>query len=297
MSLESRTTYLWQWNTGQRLIVDYPVGTVVDFTANQADAIAREAYNEGGTIYVDIPNILLQSAGRLYIYVQCMEADHITTILDACFAIRGQPKPPDYISDEAEALTWHQLDERLSRLEEAGAGGPSDAVRYVPQELNPEQKEQARKNIGAASDHEDQPELIERIEISSGRKTVEKSAEPDGTPYHFKSVSVAVKIPVSADAAKELTVSLRWTNGDQDVFRFGPVGDPMQEKICSVYLACRDGVRQGSFSVRKDGITQSQTIEVIPTAAAISSICIEAGGKGLENKSSIEIRAVREEKM
>lgn len=123
IKLESGT-YLWQWNTGQRLIVDYPAGTVVDFTANQADAIAREAYNEGGTIYVDIPNILLQSAGRLYIYVQHIEADHITTVLEACFVIRSQPKPPDYIDNDNDILIWHQLDERLSRLEEAGAGGP-----------------------------------------------------------------------------------------------------------------------------------------------------------------------------
>lgn len=292
INLESGQIRLWQWNTGQRLVVSYPVGTVLDFTTGGTAAVRRDVYKEDGCLYADIPNALLQSAGRLYVYVHHIEGDQLTTVLESIFPIRSQPKPPDYIENEQEVLLWHQLDERITRLEESGAGsgGPADAIRYgVAQQLTQEQQAQARTNIGAASDQEDQLELIERIEPAGGQTLIEKSSDPDGKPYSFKAVSISVTIPASVDLAKELTVTLVWANGDQDLFRFGPVG----EQTCSVYLECRDGVKRGSFSVNKNGVIQSQPIEVVPAAAAISSVRIEASGKGLETGTLIELLAIR----
>lgn len=124
IKLESGQNCLWQWNTGQRLVVSYPPGTVLDFTTGGTDAIRRDVYERDGTLYADIPNVLLQSAGPLYVYVHHIEGDQLTTVLEAIYPIRSQPKPPDYIDDEQEALLWHQLDERITRLEESGAGGP-----------------------------------------------------------------------------------------------------------------------------------------------------------------------------
>lgn len=124
IKIDSTQICLWQWNTGQRLEVDYPVGTILDFTTGGNVAIRRDVYEAGGCLYADIPNALLQSAGKLYVYVHHIEGDQLTTVLEAIYPIRSQPKPPDYVDNEQEVLLWHQLDERITRLEESGAGGP-----------------------------------------------------------------------------------------------------------------------------------------------------------------------------
>lgn len=123
IKLESDQTYLWQWDIGQRLIVSYPSGTVMDFSNGGASAVRRNVYNGGSVSYVDIPNALLQNAGQLYIYTYSTESDRATTVLKTVYPIRSKPKPPDYVSPDEEALFWHQLDDRLTRLEESGAGG------------------------------------------------------------------------------------------------------------------------------------------------------------------------------
>lgn len=145
MRLENGTGCLWQWNTGQKIILDNcELVTAVSFSVDQINAVRRDVcISSSSKKYVEIPNKLLQIAGTLYIYFHNIEEDGcITTVRVESYRIKSQPKPPDYINDDDEVLTWHQLDKRIEILE-------GNTVRSVPQILQPEQQAQARDNIGA----------------------------------------------------------------------------------------------------------------------------------------------------
>lgn len=125
INLESGQKYLWQWDTGQRLILSgHPENTALDFSIDGVSAVSRPTYAEGACIVADIPDTLLKNAGILHVYGHHIVGDQVTTVLEAVYQIRSQPKPADYIDNDDDVLLWHQLDERLTRLEEAGAGGP-----------------------------------------------------------------------------------------------------------------------------------------------------------------------------
>lgn len=119
--IENHREMFWQWDKGQRVeLNDVPVGTKVHFSsdATKPNALVTEAYADSNDVYADVPNILLQTAGNLSVYVFVENGDEGHTEYKKRFAVRDREKPDDYIYTEAELYTWHSLDERLTSLEE-----------------------------------------------------------------------------------------------------------------------------------------------------------------------------------
>lgn len=154
---------LWQWDLNQQLTVAGSC-TEVHYLDKGSPSTLTVAVKDGKA---DIPNILLQKAGRLIVYAYIIDAqDHHTKICET-FGIAARPKPNDYVYTETEVKTWSDLQSQIGDLanlatEEkdnlvaainevkasSGSGEASDAVLYTEQSLTEEQKAQARENIG-----------------------------------------------------------------------------------------------------------------------------------------------------
>lgn len=154
---------LWQWDLNQQLTVAGDCTEVHYLDRGAPSTLTVEVKNGKA----DIPNILLQKAGRLIVYAYIIDAqDHHTKICET-FGISARPKPDDYVYTETEVKTWSDLQSQIGDLanlatEEkdnlvaainevkasSGSGEASDAVLYTEQSLTEEQKAQARENIG-----------------------------------------------------------------------------------------------------------------------------------------------------
>lgn len=120
---------LWQWDYGQRVqLHDVPVGTAVHFSnaAIKPNALKKEAYEDGEGVYADIPNVLLQTAGTLTVYIYIEDGDEGHTEYRKLFIVRDRERPDDYVYTEDDVKTWEMLEERIKALEESGGGGSSD---------------------------------------------------------------------------------------------------------------------------------------------------------------------------
>lgn len=153
IKLEFEQKPLWQWDTGRKLVLtDHPAGTIVDFIQTGFQTKSAVAQEQNGTVFVRIPNEMLRMDTDLRVYLRDSSESETQTMFAASFPVHSRPKPDDYISDGAEVLIWHILDERITALEQSGTGGGTpNAVQFVPQKLRPEQQAQARDNIAALS--------------------------------------------------------------------------------------------------------------------------------------------------
>lgn len=154
---------LWQWDLNQQLTVAGDC-TEVHYLDRGAPSTLTVAVKDGKA---DIPNILLQKAGRLVVYAYIVDAqDHHTKVCET-FGIAPRPKPAEYVYTETEVKTWSELQSQIGDLADleteakenlvaainevkasSGSGEASDAVLYTEQSLTEEQKAQARENIG-----------------------------------------------------------------------------------------------------------------------------------------------------
>lgn len=145
---------MYQWDVNQRLVLyEVNAGEEVHYAHRNDEndnALVVKTYSENNKIYANIPNILLQTAGDMDVYVYVTVGNDQHTEKRFILRVEQREKPSDYVYTETEILTWKSLDERITELEKGGTGG-SDAVKYTEQELTDEQKTQARANIGAVS--------------------------------------------------------------------------------------------------------------------------------------------------
>ena len=97
---------LYQWDLNQRfVVVDPNVLQVQYYFSEKIGLLSCAIYEEDGTTYVNIPNIILQQSGsfRAYIYGK----DH--TIVHFQVSIEKRPKPDNYIYEETEAVSIKEL--------------------------------------------------------------------------------------------------------------------------------------------------------------------------------------------
>lgn len=94
ISIDNPTGGLTQWDVGQRLLVrDIQAGVLVDFKIRDQEPLGMKTYKNGGSIYVDIPNILLQNDGYLYVYFYVLDGEKgYTTRTWRCIVV-SRPKP------------------------------------------------------------------------------------------------------------------------------------------------------------------------------------------------------------
>lgn len=120
----------FQWDLNQKVIVAEKVDRVHFEIGGKIEA--TEVKEEDGTFVADVPNIILQIAGKLLVYAYIMgegDEESITKVKD-CFSINGRAKPPDYVYTETEVLSYEtirkelaDIEKRLKKVEETGGGG------------------------------------------------------------------------------------------------------------------------------------------------------------------------------
>lgn len=117
-----RRTSFYQWDLNQKLVVDSNTIKEVHFcNGTEECSLVCEVYDLEGLRVVDVPNVLLQSARRIYVYGYCENY----TKVNADFAVVARTKPSDYIYTEVEVKTFAALEKRMEQVEQNG----------VPQEV------------------------------------------------------------------------------------------------------------------------------------------------------------------
>ena len=103
---------LWQWDLNQQLTVAGDC-TEVHYLDRGAPSTLTVEVKDGKA---DIPNILLQKAGRLVVYAYIIDAqDHHTKVCET-FGIAPRPKPAEYVYTETEVKTWNDLQSQIGDL-------------------------------------------------------------------------------------------------------------------------------------------------------------------------------------
>ena len=126
-AVEGDRAQLYQWDLNRRLILTgFGQDTQAHFGQGDS-ALVVEAYEDGGVLYADIPNICLQRAGMLYVYIY--NSANTRTRTAVAISVWPRPKPEDYVYTETETLTYRELDERIAKLEESGG---VDGGYYTP---------------------------------------------------------------------------------------------------------------------------------------------------------------------
>lgn len=111
----------WQWDIGQRLIVDDDVCPEIHFCngTNECSLVCK-VYEKDGIRLVDVPNILLQSARTINVFAYIRDENEQYTKRSQAFFVMPRTKPSDYVYTETEVLNYYSLDERLKRVETGG---------------------------------------------------------------------------------------------------------------------------------------------------------------------------------
>ena len=112
---------LWQWDVNRRLsIKGIPADTEMHFSTTcyeDPDALVTKVYEEDGELYAPIPNIMLQTAGKIYVYPYLVIDETVLTVTKFQATITPRPRPSDYIYTETELYHYSLLQDRVKKLE------------------------------------------------------------------------------------------------------------------------------------------------------------------------------------
>lgn len=120
---------LKQWELGRkiRILADEPFTEVHFAQTGDAEALVVEPKEENGVIVADIPNILLQSHRKLFVWLVLSTDDSKENVEMAGFYIETKPKPSDYVYTETEIKNYEALEKRIKAIEASGGGGGTGA--------------------------------------------------------------------------------------------------------------------------------------------------------------------------
>ena len=130
----------YQWDLDQLLqLTDIEGELDVHFwQEGQSEALVIEPTKEGDVQSVAVPNILLQNALPIKVYIWRKDIG-AWTAHQQVFQVIGRGKPADYVYTETEIKGYEALEKRIEALEENG-GGSSDEVDlsnyYTKTEIN-----------------------------------------------------------------------------------------------------------------------------------------------------------------
>lgn len=117
-----------------------------------------------GTYVADIPNILLQSANTIHIYVVTHTANGERTIDDTTLGVTRRKKPSDYVYTETEVMSYQDLERRVTELEQSGGGGGilKETDPTVPDwAKKPEKPTYTAEEVGALPEDTEIPDLTD----------------------------------------------------------------------------------------------------------------------------------------
>ena len=127
IELENGARVLNQWELNKRVIIDnFFAGTRVEISKRydcKDSALPVIAYESGGHVVADIPNIFLQKPGYIRVFVCPSAADGESYPEVKDFRIVKAEKPDDYIYTETKTVSVQELEERVSKLEKGGGSG------------------------------------------------------------------------------------------------------------------------------------------------------------------------------
>lgn len=132
--LYNRDGPFYQWDTGRKLIVNDDECAQVHFgNENMECALACQIYVQDGVRMVNVPNILLQEAKPIKVYLDLIDNDGRLTAYSEVLPVVKRKKPEEYIYTETEVLSYSYLDKRLSNLEGEGiANAVADYLKDHP---------------------------------------------------------------------------------------------------------------------------------------------------------------------
>lgn len=121
----------YQWDINQKLRVSHKGVCEVHFSNPVDDtALVVKPYDLDTVVVADVPNILLQNAGKITAYVYVCIGDECT-IHEKDFTVRPRLRPSDYVYTETDVRTIEDAEEAArraeaaaDRAEAAGGGGP-----------------------------------------------------------------------------------------------------------------------------------------------------------------------------
>lgn len=121
--LDDERTLLFQWDLNRFLVINESLVkdgcTKVDFSLSRnGEALTCEMKEQEDMRIVEVPNILLQSHGMLYVYADVVGANRRKTRLEFVFRIHQRPKPADYVYTETEVWSYEALEGRMKALED-----------------------------------------------------------------------------------------------------------------------------------------------------------------------------------
>lgn len=103
IELENNRRALYQWELNQRVQIDgFKPGTRVEFSALydcKNSSLPVYSYEENGHVYAPVPNILLQSAGYIHVYVSPSAGD-LQKPQEKDIRVIRRDKPSDYVYTE-----------------------------------------------------------------------------------------------------------------------------------------------------------------------------------------------------
>lgn len=112
----------WQWNSGQKLLVDDNECGAVHFCNGTGDCalVVPIKKDDAGVRTVEVPNILLQTANPIRAYLFQKDGSSAFTKAKYTFQVIARSKPADYIYTETEILGYSTLVARIEALEQRG---------------------------------------------------------------------------------------------------------------------------------------------------------------------------------
>ncbi|MBP3389439.1 MAG: hypothetical protein J6K98_06140 [Clostridia bacterium] len=109
--ISDHTPFFWQWDQNRRL----EIGGISDTCqvhyvqeGGESGCLVVEAQWEEGRLLAAVPNILLQTAAPITVYLYCGEETRFTAH-HTVFNVEPRERPTDYVYTETEVLTWESL--------------------------------------------------------------------------------------------------------------------------------------------------------------------------------------------
>lgn len=222
LTLNDGRSELWQWDMGRKLTVDADCSQVHFSNKVFGRSIDVDVVDGVATI----PDVLLQSDKDLTVWAFVGTTGNGYTKISKVFKVNKRNKPADYVFTPQDQTTLEEIVNRLEDLEnqKPTAGfvktingiepdengniyvptGTGSAVQYVAQTLTDEQRQQARKNIGASSG------LISILDIDP--------AEPqEGQMWILKTATKKLTTPViELGTVGENSVEIKLSNASFD---------------------------------------------------------------------------------
>lgn len=116
IELENNRRAFYQWELNQRVRIDgYKPGTRVEFSARydcKNSSLPVASYEEAGHVYAPVPNILLQAAGYIRVYVN-PSANDAQKPQEKDIKVVRREKPENYEYSETPLLT---IDGKLDKF-------------------------------------------------------------------------------------------------------------------------------------------------------------------------------------